>query len=100
MEIAMLSDRVLVREDKKQEKSKGGLFIPDNAKERPLRGDVMCVGPGRVTDSGETLLCTVKAGDKVLYGKYSGTEVELDGREFMIIRETDIFAVLRGDEDG
>jgi chaperonin GroES len=92
MNIKMLEDRVLVKPLEAEEKTAGGIIIPDNAKEKPQKGEVIAVGPGKVTDSGVKIETTIKKGDKVLYGKYSGTEVKIDGEEYLIIRESDILA--------
>ena len=94
MDIKPLGDRVLVQALDAEEVSKSGIIIPDTAKERPSEGKVVAVGPGRVSDEGKRLSCEVKKGDKVLYGKYSGTEVKLDGKDYLILREGDILAVL------
>ena len=94
MDIKPLGDRVLVKALDAAEVSKSGIIIPDTAKERPSEGKVMAVGPGRVADDGKRVSCEVKKGDKVLYGKYSGTEIKLDGKEYLILREGDILAVL------
>jgi len=94
MDIKPLGDRVLVQALDAAEVSKSGIIIPDTAKERPSEGKVMAVGPGRVADDGNRVSCEVKKGDKVLYGKYSGTEIKLDGKEYLILREGDILAVL------
>ena len=91
--IRPLGDRVIV-EALKAEKSKSGIIIPDTAKEKPQQGRVVAVGPGRVNDSGERIQPEVKAGDTVLFGKYSGTEIELESQELLILRESDILAVL------
>jgi chaperonin GroES len=77
-----------------EEKTAGGLYIPDNAKEKPQKGEIAAVGPGKTADSGAKIEMTLKAGDKVLYGKYSGTEVEVDGVNYLIMRESDVFAVV------
>jgi chaperonin GroES len=89
-----LADRVLVEAAAAEETTKGGLFIPDTAKEKPQRGKIIAVGTGRVADDGKVTPLTVKVGDSVLYGKYSGTELSLDGKDYMIMRESDIYAVL------
>jgi chaperonin GroES len=93
--IQPLSDRVVVRPLEEAEQMRGGLYIPDTAKEKPQQGEIIAVGPGRVSDQGERLAPDVKAGDKVLYGKYSGTEVTVDGEQLLILRESDVLAVLR-----
>jgi chaperonin GroES len=89
-----LADRVVVRPLEAEEKTAGGLFIPDTAKEKPQQGEVMAVGPGKVSDDGTKITMEVKVGDKILYGKYSGTEVRIDGDDYLIMRESDIFAIL------
>ncbi len=94
MKIKPLADRVVVRPLEAEEKTKGGLFVPDTAKERPQQGEIVAVGPGRVSDDGKKIPMEVKIGDKILYGKYSGTEVTYDGVEYLIMRESDIFAIL------
>lgn len=94
MKIKPLADRIVVKPSAAEEKTKGGLFIPDTAKEKPQQGDVVAVGPGKVADSGQTLAPQVKVGDRVLYGKYSGTEIQIDGTDYLIMRESDVFAVL------
>lgn len=94
MTIKPLGDRVLVEALDAKEVSKSGIIIPDTAKERPMEGRVIAVGPGRLSDEGNRISPEVKKGDTVLYGKYSGTEVKIDGKEYLILRETDILAVL------
>ena len=91
--IKPLGDRVLVRPDVAEEKTASGIIIPDTAKEKPQRGTVVAVGPGKV-ENGIKIDMTVKAGDKVLYGKYSGTELNLDGEDFLIMRESDILGIV------
>jgi chaperonin GroES len=91
-----LNDRVLVKRMAEDEKTAGGLFIPDAAKEKPARGVVVAVGQGKVDDHGKRTPLEVKAGDKILFGKYSGTEIKLDGDEHMILREEEILAVIEG----
>ena len=93
--IVPLSDRVVVRALEEAELMRGGLYIPDTAKEKPQQGEIMAVGPGKVSDQGERIAPDVKAGDKVLYGKYSGTEVTVDGEQYLILRESDVLAVLK-----
>jgi chaperonin GroES len=92
--IKPLADRVVVEAAPAEEKSSGGIILPDTAQEKPQQGTVIAVGPGKISDSGVTIKMSVKVGDKVLYGKYSGTEVTYDGKEYMIMRESDILAVL------
>lgn len=94
MNIRPLQDRVLVKRVKEEEKSAGGIIIPDTAKEKPIEGKVVAVGNGKVLDSGETRALEVKKGDRVLFGKYSGTEVKIEGEECLILREDDILGVL------
>lgn len=92
--IQPLADRVVVQALDEAEQTRGGLYIPDTAKEKPQQGKVVAVGPGKLSEQGERLQPDVKAGDIVLYGKYSGTEVTVDQEEFLILRESDILAVL------
>ena len=92
MDFKPLHDRVLVRRVEGEEKTKGGLIIPDSAKEKPQRGKVVAVGPGRLLDSGERCAVSVQVGDEVLFGKYGGTEIEVDGVDIKILRESDILA--------
>jgi len=94
LKLKPLSDRVVVEPDAAEEKSSGGIILPDTAQEKPQRGTVVVVGPGKASDAGTIVDMTVKAGDRVLYGKYSGTEITLEGTHFLIMRESDILAVL------
>ena len=89
-----LADRVVVKPSAAEEKTKGGIILPDTAKEKPVMGEVVAVGPGKISDDGKKIAPEVKVGDKVLYGKYSGTEVTVDGEEYLIMREADIFAIV------
>ena len=89
-----LADRVVIKPAAAEEKTKGGIILPDTAKEKPVVGEVVAVGPGKVTDDGKKVAPEVKVGDKVLYGKYSGTEVTVEGEEYLIMREADIFAIV------
>ncbi len=89
-----LHDRVLVRRIEGEEKTKGGIIIPDTAKEKPAEAEVVAVGPGARKDSGELIAPSVKAGDRVLFGKWSGTEVTIDGKELLIMKESDILGIL------
>ncbi len=91
--VAPLADRVVVKAMEETEQMRGGLYIPDTAKEKPQQGEVIAVGPGR-TEDGKRVPMEVKAGDKVLYGKYSGTEVTIDGQQLLILRESDILAIV------
>lgn len=95
MQVKPLADRVLIKPlEAAEEMKKGGIIIPDTAKEKPQEGEIIEVGPGRVTDDGKKIPMEVKKGDKVLYGKYSGTEVTIDDKEYIIMRESDILAVI------
>lgn len=92
--IQPLADRVIVKAAEAEEKTKGGIILPDTAKEKPIEGTIIAVGSGKQTDDGKVIPLTVKAGDKVLYGKYSGTEVRVDEEEYLIMRESDIFGIV------
>ncbi len=94
MKIRPLHDRILVKRLEEEEKTKGGIIIPDSAKEKPQEGKVIAVGNGKVTDDGKTVSLEVQKGDRVLFSKYSGTEVNLEGDEHLIIREDDVLAIL------
>ena len=94
MNIKPLADRVIVKAVDEQEVKKGGIIIPDTAKEKPMEGEIIEIGTGRITEDGKKIDMEVKKGDRVLYGKYSGTEVSIDGEEFLIMRESDIFAIV------
>lgn len=89
-----LQDRLVIRRLKEEEKTKGGIFIPDTAKEKPAEGEVMAVGNGKVQDSGKVRALDVKVGDRVLFGKYDGNEVKIDGEDRLIIREGDVLGIL------
>ena len=89
-----LADRVVVKPLEEAEQMRGGLYIPDTAKEKPSQGEVVAVGPGKLSDEGSRLEMDVSVGNKVLYGKYSGTDVTLDGQEYLILRESDILAIV------
>jgi chaperonin GroES len=91
--VTPLADRIVVKSLEETEQTRGGLFIPDTAKEKPQQGEIVAVGPGRYED-GKLVPMTVKAGDKVLYGKYSGTEVTIDGETLLILRESDALAII------
>ena len=93
MSIKPLGDRVVVKPEPAEEKTASGLFIPDTAKEKPQRGTIVSVGPGRV-ENGTKIDMTVKEGDTVLYGKYAGTEIKLDGEDYLIMRESDILGII------
>ncbi|MBP2668606.1 MAG: groS2 [Deltaproteobacteria bacterium] len=94
MKVKPLQDRVLIKRVEEEHKTKGGIIIPDSAKEKPQEGLVVAVGPGKVTDAGNRVAPEVKAGDRILFGKYSGTEIKVDGVEHLILREDDILAVI------
>ncbi len=94
MKLKPLNDRVLVKRLESEEKTAGGLYIPDTAKEKPSRGVVVAAGPGKRADDGKLLATTVKAGDTVLFSKYAGTEIKLDGEEHLVMREDDILAII------
>ena len=97
MKVRPLQDRVLIKRlEDETEKTKGGLYIPDSAKEKPQQGKVMAVGKGRVSEDGKVIPLDVKAGDKILFGKYSGSEIKVDGEELLIMREEDILGVVEG----
>ena len=96
MKIRPLQDRVIVERVEEEERTKGGLIIPDSAKEKPQEGKVVSVGKGKVGEDGKVTPLDVKAGDKILFGKYSGTEVKLSGEEYLIMREDDILGVIEG----
>lgn len=90
-----LHDRILVRRTAEEDKTAGGLFIPDTAKEKPQKGEIIACGKGRVTEDGKTLPLEVKIGDRVLFGKYSGTELKIDGQEYLMMREEDILGIVQ-----
>src|SRR5687768_3498946 len=94
MKIKPLHDRVVVRRIEEEERTRGGIIIPDTAQEKPMQGEVLAVGPGARNDEGELVVPDVKPGDRVLFGKWSGTEVKLDGEELLIMKEADIMGVL------
>jgi chaperonin GroES len=96
MKIRPLQDRVIVKRLAEEEKTKGGIIIPDTAKEKPQEGKVIAVGKGKVTEEGKLIPLDVKAGDKILFGKYSGTEIKIEGEEHLIMREEDILGVIEG----
>lgn len=94
MNLRPLADRVVVRPLEQEEQKQGGIIIPDTAKEKPEKGEILAVGPGKVQDNGQRTAPEIKKGDKVLFGKYAGTEVKVDGKELMILREEDVMAVI------
>jgi len=94
MKIVPLNDRVLVKRIEEMPMTKGGIYIPDTAKEKPIEGRVIAVGSGKLADNGERIPLTVKAGDRVLFGKYAGTEIKVEGEEHLMMREDDILAII------
>lgn len=94
MNFKPLNDRVLVKRLESEEKTAGGLYIPDTAKEKPSKGEVVAVGPGKTADDGKKIAMTVKAGDSVLFNKYAGTEIKLDGVDHLVMREDDILGII------
>jgi chaperonin GroES len=95
VKVKPLHDRVLVQRTAEETKTKGGIIIPDSAKEKPQEGKIIATGDGRILDSGAKAPLAVKAGDKILFGKYSGSEIKIDGEEYLIMREEDILAILK-----
>jgi chaperonin GroES len=93
--IKPLGDRVIVRPKEAEETTKGGIILPDTAKEKPVEGTIVAIGEGKTTEDGKLIKLTVKVGDTILYGKYSGTEVKIDGDEYLIMRESDIFGIVK-----
>lgn len=96
MNLTPLHDRLIVRPAAAEEKTAGGLYVPDTAKEKPQKGEVLAVGTGKYDEAGKLVPMAVKVGDQVLYGKYSGTEISVDGEEVLIMRESDVFAIVGG----
>ncbi|MBM3649218.1 MAG: co-chaperone GroES [Alphaproteobacteria bacterium] len=96
MKFRPLHDRVVVKRVAEEEKTKGGIIIPDTAKEKPMEGEVVAVGPGARDETGKLVALDVKAGDRILFGKWSGTEVKLNGVEYLIMKESDIMGILEG----
>jgi chaperonin GroES len=96
MKFKPLQDRVLIRRLESEEKTAGGIIIPDTAKEKPMEGEVIAVGPGTRTEDGKLHPLDVKAGDRVLFGKWSGTEVKVDGEELVIVKESDVLGIIEG----
>lgn len=95
LNVRPLHDRILVRRMAEEEKTAGGIIIPDTAKEKPQRGEVVATGNGRVTEDGKTLPLEVKSGDRILFSKYSGTELKLDGKEYLMMREEDVLGIIQ-----
>jgi chaperonin GroES len=100
MKFRPLHDRVVVRRVEEEERTKGGIIIPDTAKEKPQQGEVVAVGPGARNEDGEIVALDVKAGDRVLFGKWSGTEVKIDGEDLLIMKESDILGVIENHAEG
>ena len=96
MKVRPLHDRILVERIEEEEKTAGGIIIPDAAKEKPSQGKVVAVGNGKKTDDGKVVQLDVKEGDKILFGKYAGTEIKVDGQEYLMMREDEVFAVIEG----
>ena len=94
MKIKPLSDRVVIEPLEADEKTSGGIYLPDTAKEKPQMGKVVAAGPGKISDAGQKIAMEVKVNDKILYGKYSGTDVTFEGKDYLIMRESDILAIL------
>jgi len=94
MNVKPLEDRVILKPMEAEQKTAGGIIIPDNAKEKPQKGEVIAAGPGKTSEKGAKIEMTLKKGDKVLYGKYSGTEITIDGQDYLIVRESDVLAVI------
>lgn len=94
MNIRPLNDRLIVKRFDEEEKTKGGIIIPDNAKEKPQQGEVMAVGNGKLLEDGKRAALEIKKGDRVLFGKYSGTEIKIDGNEYLMMREEDILGIV------
>ena len=94
MKLRPLQDRILVQRVKEEEKTKGGIIIPDTAKEKPIEGRVIAVGIGKLSEKGNRIALEVKKGDRILFGKYSGTEVKIEGEEYLIMREDDVLGVI------
>jgi len=95
MKIKPLQDRLVIKRIEEEEKTKGGIIIPDSAKEKPQEGRVVAIGDGKTLESGQKAPLTVKPGDKILFGKYSGTEIKIDGEEHLILREDDVLAIVQ-----
>lgn len=96
LKLRPLHDRLIVERIEEESMSPGGIYIPDNAKEKPARGTVLAVGNGKTLDNGQVSTMAVKVGDKVLFGKYAGSEVKLDGKEYLVMREDDVMAIIEG----
>ena len=95
MQVRPLHDRILVKRANEEEKTKGGIIIPDNAKEKPAQGEIVATGNGRRDEAGKLVALEVKKGDKILFGKYSGTEIKIEGDDFLIMREEDVLGIVQ-----
>lgn len=95
LKLKPLADRIVVRAMEAEETTKGGIILPDTAKEKPVEGTIVAAGPGKISDDGKKIEMEVKVGDKILYGKYSGTEITVEGEEYLIMRESDVFAIVK-----
>ncbi|MGA2667325.1 MAG: co-chaperone GroES [Ignavibacteria bacterium] len=95
MNLKPLGDRVVVKPKEPEEVTKGGIILPDTAKEKPMEGEIVAVGAGRIADDGKKINMELKVGDKVLYGKYSGTEIKINDEEYLIMRESDVYAIIK-----
>jgi len=95
LKLKPLADRRVVRAMEAEETTKGGIILPDTAKEKPVEGTIVAAGPGKISDDGKKIEMEVKVGDKILYGKYSGTEITVEGEEYLIMRESDVFAIVK-----
>lgn len=95
MNLQPLADRIVVKALAQEEKTKSGIVLPDTAKEKPQEGEVLAVGPGKMADDGSRMPMEVKVGDKVIYSKYAGTEVKIDGEEYLVLKETDVLAIVK-----
>jgi chaperonin GroES len=100
MKFRPLHDRVVVRRVESEEKTAGGIIIPDTAKEKPMEGEVLAVGPGARNEKGELVALDVKAGDRILFGKWSGSEVRIDGQDLLIMKESDVMGIIEGAKAG
>lgn len=98
MKLKPLGDRVVVEALAQEDKTKGGIYLPETAKEKPQQGKIIAVGPGKMLENGTRVPLELKEGDRVLYGKYSGTEIKLNGNEYLIVSERDILAIIHGEE--
>ncbi len=95
MNLKPLGDRVIVKAKEPEEVTKGGIILPDTAKEKPVEGEIIAVGEGKISDDGKLIKMELKVGDKVLYGKYSGTEIKINDVEYLIMRESDVYAIIK-----